>query len=136
MTAHISVADLSMAHPVYTLNLTAAQRCTLEWLTFNGALYAPLEVDPKLIAEDCGNSVSTVYEALTRLTALRLIERTGEASVYRVNPRFFFAQNPEVAQLVLDALQAPDVEPDERAHQPRRTSPVDARRRREVRPVS
>ncbi len=79
-------------------------------------------------------SVSTVYEALNRLTALRLISRNG--AEYRVNPRFFFAQNPEVAQLVLEALQAPDVEPDERAHQPRRTSPIDARRRREVRSVS
>ncbi|WP_371244209.1 MarR family transcriptional regulator [Streptomyces pimonensis] len=136
MTTHINADDLSMAHPVYTLNLTAAQRCTLEWLTCNGALYAPMEVDPKEIAEDCGNSMSTVYDALARLTALRLIQRTGEASIYRVNPRFFFAQNPEVAQLVLDALQAPDVEPDERAHQPRRTSPVTVRRRRQVRPVS
>ncbi|MEU8943560.1 MarR family transcriptional regulator [Streptomyces goshikiensis] len=135
MNTPTSLADLTMSHPVYTLNLTAGQRCTLEWLTFNGALYAPVEVDPKTIAEECGNAVSTVYDALARLTALRLIERTGETNIYRVNPRFFFAQNPEVAQLVLDALQAPDVLPDERAHQPRRTSPVDARRRREVRPV-
>ncbi|MFE9783645.1 MarR family transcriptional regulator [Streptomyces sp. NPDC005775] len=134
MTSPISVDDLTMAHPVYTLSLTAAQRCTLEWLTFNGALYAPLAADPEEIAKDCGNSVSTVYEALNRLTALRLVQRDGPE--YRVNPRFFFAQNPELAQLVLEALQAPDVEPDERAQQPRRTSPADARRRREVRPVS
>jgi hypothetical protein len=134
VTPPINVSDLTMTHPVYTLNLTAAQRCTLEWLTFNGALYAPLAADPEEIGKDCGNSVSTVYEALNRLVALRLVERNGVQ--YRVNPRFFFAQNPEVAQLVLDALQAPDVQPDDRAHQPRRTSPADARRKREVRPVS
>lgn len=136
MTTPLSVDDLSMTHPVYTLNLTAAQRCTLEWLTCAGGLYTPIEVDPKVIAEDCGNSVSTVYEALARLTSLRLLQREGETNVYRVNPRFFFAQNPEVAQLVVDALQAPDVLPDERAHQRRRSSPADERRRREVRPVS
>ncbi|WP_158716624.1 hypothetical protein [Streptomyces sp. NRRL F-5630] len=48
---------------------------------------------------------------------------------YRVNPRFFFAQNPEIARPTLAALQAPDVIPDARAHQPRRTSPADTRRR-------
>ncbi|MEU1216648.1 MarR family transcriptional regulator [Streptomyces sp. NPDC005790] len=134
MTAPISAADLTMAHPIYTLSLSAAQRSTLEWLTCNGALYAPLAADPEQIAKDCGNSVSTIYEALNRLAALRLIERKGPE--LRVNPRFFFAQNPEMLQLVLDALQAPDVEPDERAQQPRRTSPADARRRRQVRSVS
>ncbi|MDT0432890.1 MarR family transcriptional regulator [Streptomyces salyersiae] len=132
----ISLSDLSMAHPVYTLNLTAAQRSALEWLTCNGALYEPMEVDPKQIAEDCGTSVSTVYEALTRLTSLRLLDRTEGTNIYRVSPRFFFAQNPEIAQLVLDALTFPDVVPDERAHRPRRTSAGDMQRRREVRPVS
>lgn len=135
MTTPLTVDDLAMAHPVYTLNLTAAQRCTLEWITCNGGLYAPLHVDPNEIGEDCGNSVSTVYEALTRLTALRLLQRFEDGS-YRVNPRFFFAQNPEVAQLVLDALEAPDVALDDRAQQPRRTSPGDVRRRQAVRPVS
>ncbi|WP_411093574.1 MarR family transcriptional regulator [Streptomyces sp. 049-1] len=134
MTDSLSVDDLTMAHPVYTLNLTGAQRRILEWMTVNGALYAPLALDPEAVAKDCDTSVSTVYEALNRLTALRLIEHLGPE--YRVNPRFFFAQNPEVAQLVLDALQAPDVVPDERAQQPRRTSPVDKRRRRQVRSVS
>ncbi|MDI3102433.1 MarR family transcriptional regulator [Streptomyces sp. AN-3] len=134
MTRSISVDDLTMAHPVYTLNLTGAQRRVLEWLTVNGALYTHLAFDPETVAKDCASSVSTVYEALNRLTALRLIEHRGPE--YRVNPRFFFSQNPEVAQLVLDALQAPDVVPDDRAQQPRRTSSADARRRRQVRSVS
>ncbi|MEU9616781.1 MarR family transcriptional regulator [Streptomyces sp. NPDC048209] len=86
-----------MAHPVYTLNLTAAQRSVLEWLTQNGGLFTTLEVDPEQIADDCSTSVSTVHDALTRLTALRLIQRPGETTLYRVNPRFFFAQNPELA---------------------------------------
>ncbi|ASY37104.1 hypothetical protein CAC01_31105 (plasmid) [Streptomyces sp. CLI2509] len=123
-----------MAHPVYTLNLTAAQRCTLEWLTCKGALYECVVVDPEAVATDCKLSVSTVYEALARLVALRLVHR--EDVRYRVNPRFFFAQNPEIARLALAALEAPDVVPDARAHQPRRTSPADTRRRRVVRSVS
>ncbi|MCX4489979.1 transcriptional repressor [Streptomyces anulatus] len=125
-------ADLSMTHPVYTLNLTAAQRNILEWLTQNGALFTALEVDPEQIADDCSTSVSTVYEALTRLTTLRLLQRT----IYRVNPRFFFAQNPELAQLAIDALEAPDVLPGTRAGRPHRTSTTDVQRRWRVRPVS
>lgn len=35
-------ADLSMTHPIYTLNLTGAQRSILEWLTQNGALFTLL----------------------------------------------------------------------------------------------
>lgn len=133
MTASITPADLTLSHPVYALNLTGAQRSTLEWLTCHGAFRAPIAVDPKEVAEDCDTSVSTVYEALSRLTALRLVQQIG--TTYRVNPRFYFAQNPGILQLVLDALDAPDVEPDERAHQPRRASPADAERRRTVRPV-
>lgn len=60
----------------------------------------------------------------------------GETTLYRVNSRFFFAQNPELAQLAIDALQAPDVLPDARAGRPRRTSPAGVQRRRQVRPVS
>ncbi|MEU3137718.1 transcriptional repressor [Streptomyces sp. NPDC006854] len=128
--------DLTMAHPVYTLNLTGAQRNILEWLTQNGALFSALEVDAEQIADDCSTSVSTVYDALTRLTNLRLIQRTGETTLYRVNPRFYFSQNPELAQLAADALNAPDVQPDARAGRPRRASTTDAQRRRQVRPVS
>nr|WSU79080.1 MarR family transcriptional regulator [Streptomyces anulatus] len=128
--------DLTMSHPVYTLNLTGAQRNILEWLTQNGALFTTLEVDPEQIADDCSTSVSTVYDALTRLTTLRLLQRTGETTLYRVNPRFYFAQNPDIAQLAVDALNAPDVQPDARAGRPRRTSTTDAQRRRQVRPVS
>ncbi|MET9097123.1 MarR family transcriptional regulator [Streptomyces cyaneofuscatus] len=131
-----TTSDLSMTHPVYTLNLTAAQRATLEWLTQNGALFSTVEVDPEQIAEDCSTSVTTVHDALTRLTNLRLIQRPGETTLYRVNPRFFFAQNPELAQLAIDALEAPDVLPDARAGRPRRTSAADVQRRRHVRPVS
>ncbi len=83
------------------------------------------------MAEDCGISISTVYEAMNRLTNLLLVHRDGV--FYQVNPRFFFAQHPEVAQLALEALQAPDIVPDERAHQPRRASPATVRRRRVVR---
>ncbi|MEU2765112.1 transcriptional repressor [Streptomyces sp. NPDC006906] len=128
--------DLTTAHPVYTLNLTGAQRNILEWLTQNGALFSTLEVDAEQIADDCSTSVSTVYDALTRLTNLRLIQRTGETTLYRVNPRFYFSQNPELAQLAADALNAPDVQPDARAGRPRRASTTDAQRRRQVRPVS
>ncbi|MFE4532183.1 MarR family transcriptional regulator [Streptomyces anulatus] len=126
-------ADLSMTHPIYTLNLTDAQRNILEWLTQNGALFTTLEVDPAQIADDCSTSISTVYDALTRLTTLRLLQRTGETTLYRVNPRCFFAQNPDLAQLPVDALNAPDIQPDAR---PSRTSTTDAQRRRQVRPVS
>ncbi|MEV7254139.1 MarR family transcriptional regulator [Streptomyces cyaneofuscatus] len=131
-----TTSDLSMTHPVYTLNLTAAQRSVLEWLTQNGALFSTLEVDVEQIAEDCSTSVTTVHDALTRLTNLRLVQRPGDTTLYRVNPRFFFAQNPELAQLAIDALEAPDVLPDARAGRPRRTSTTDAQRRRQVRPVS
>ncbi|MFJ8405783.1 hypothetical protein ACIQ9K_35655 [Streptomyces microflavus] len=93
-------------------------------------------VDVAQIAEDCSSSVTTVHDALTRLTNRRLVQRPGETTLYRVNPRFFFAQNPELAQLAIDALEAPDVLPDARAGRPRRTSPADAQRRRQVRPVS
>ncbi|MFE1335848.1 MarR family transcriptional regulator [Streptomyces microflavus] len=129
-------ADLSMAHPVYTLSLTPVQRSTLEWLTCNGALLSPLEVDAEQVAEECDTALSTIYDALARLATLRLILRTGTTNLYRVNPRFFFAQNPEIAQLAIDALNAPDVLPDTRSGRPRRTAPADAQRRRQVRPVS
>lgn len=83
----ITVEDLTMEHPIYTLRLTAAQRSILDWLTCKGALYAPRAVDVKVVeemAEDCGISVSTVYEALNRLTNLLLVHREGV--FYQVNP--------------------------------------------------
>ncbi|MFJ2101414.1 hypothetical protein ACIOHR_30010 [Streptomyces anulatus] len=59
---------------------------------------------------------------------LRLLQRTGETTLYRVNP--------DLAQLAVDALKAPDVQPDARAGRPRRASTTGVQRRRQVRPVS
>ncbi|MCX4489976.1 hypothetical protein OG890_39500 [Streptomyces anulatus] len=73
---------------------------------------------------------------MTQMPEERPYTAPGGTTLYRVNPRFFFAQNPDLAQLAIDALQAPDVLPDARAGRPRRASPVDAQRRRQVRPVS
>ncbi|WP_251145343.1 hypothetical protein [Streptomyces sp. McG3] len=59
----------------------------------------------------------------TRLTTLRLLQRTGETTLYRVNPRFFFAQNPDLAQLAVEPLKPPTSSPmpapaDPAAHPP------------------
>ena len=133
MTA-FSEEDLLMDQPIYTLRLTAAQRNLLEWLTWKGAVLDPVHVDTAQVADDCQTSVSTVYDSLARLTSLSLIQSL-DGGRYRVNPRFYFSQNPEIARLAAEALAAPNVTPDSRAQQRRRASTADVRRRG-MRPVS
>ncbi|MFI1532326.1 hypothetical protein [Streptomyces griseus] len=76
-----TTSDLSMTHPVHTLNLTAAQRSVPEWRPQNCGLFNTLEADVEQIADDCSTSVSTVHDALTRLTNLRLVHRPGETTL-------------------------------------------------------
>ncbi|WP_327071950.1 MarR family transcriptional regulator [Kitasatospora sp. NBC_01302] len=120
--------------PVYTLNLSAAQRSVLEWLTAQGAVFELITADVEEIAHDCGTSTSTVYDALARLETLRLVENP-DPTRYRINPRYFFASNPEIRRLVAEALEAPEVTPDARAEAPRKVGNVDARRRRTIKAV-
>ncbi|WP_327064258.1 helix-turn-helix domain-containing protein [Kitasatospora sp. NBC_01302] len=123
-----------MKSPVYTLNLSAAQRSVLEWLTAQGAVFELITADVEEIAHDCGTSTSTVYDALARLETLRLVENP-DPTRYRINPRYFFASNPEIRRLVAEALEAPEVTPDARAEAPRKVGNVDARRRRTIKAV-
>ncbi|MFJ6385858.1 hypothetical protein ACIQI7_38375 [Kitasatospora sp. NPDC092039] len=97
-------------------------------------MFASITADVEEIAHDCGTSTSTAYEALARLEALRLVEHPDPGS-YRVNPRFFFASNPEIRRLVGEALEAPEITLDARAEGPRKVGNVDARRRRTIRAV-
>ncbi|WP_123564132.1 MarR family transcriptional regulator [Kitasatospora cineracea] len=125
--------DLGMP-PVYTLNLSAGQRSTLEWLVSRGAVFDLVSVDVEETAFDCGTSVSTVYDALGRLESLHLVEHP-DPTRYRVNPRYFFASNPEIRRLVGEALEAPRITPDARAAGPRKLGNAEARRRRTVKAV-
>ncbi len=120
--------------PVYTLNLSASQRSVLEWLTSHRAVFVPITADVEEIAHDCGTSTSTVYDALARLESLHLVEHPDPGS-YRVNPRYFFASNPEIRRLVVEALEAPEITLDARAEGPRKVGNVDARRRRTIKAV-
>jgi hypothetical protein len=120
--------------PVYTLNLSAAQRSTLEWLTSHGALFAEIAVDVQQVAQECAASASTVADALARLTALRLVDHP-DPTRYRVNPRYFFAINPEIRRLVGEAMDAPEIVPDARAEAPRKVGNTASRRRRTIRAV-
>ncbi|MFD7731905.1 MarR family transcriptional regulator [Kitasatospora phosalacinea] len=125
--------DLGMP-PVYTLNLSASQRDVLEWLASRGGVFDPIVADVEEIAADCGTATSTVYEALARLENLHLVDHPDPAR-YRVNPRYFFASNPEIRRLVAEALQAPQITPDARAEGPRKLGNVAARRRRTIQAV-
>jgi DNA-binding IclR family transcriptional regulator len=125
--------DLGMP-PVYTLNLSASQRSVLEWLTSHGAVFDPIICDVEQVAMDCGASVSTVYEALSRLEALHLVDNP-DPTRYRVNPRYFFASNPAIGRLVAEALDAPEITLDARAEGPRKIGNVAARRRRTIKAV-
>ncbi|GAA1273488.1 MarR family transcriptional regulator [Kitasatospora nipponensis] len=120
--------------PIYTLNLSAAQRSVLEWLTAQGAVFDLVTADVEQIAHDCGTSLSTVYDALSRLEALHLVENP-DPTRYRINPRYFFASNPEIRRLVAEALEAPEITPDARAAAPRKIGNMDAMRRRTIRAV-
>jgi DNA-binding IclR family transcriptional regulator len=120
--------------PVYTLNLSASQRSVLEWLTSHGAVFEPVSVDVEEIALDCGASTSTVYDALSRLEVLHLVDNP-DPTRYRVNPRFFFASNPAISRLVAEALDAPEITLDARAEAPRKLGNTAARRRRTIQAV-
>ncbi|MFI5534535.1 MarR family transcriptional regulator [Kitasatospora sp. NPDC051853] len=120
--------------PVYTLNLSASQRDILEWLTSRGAIFDPIVADTEEIAADCSVSTSTVYESLARLEGLHLVEHP-DPNRYRVNPRYYFASNPEIRRLVAEALDAPQITPDARAEGPRKVGNVAARRRRTIQAV-
>ncbi|GAA2116176.1 MarR family transcriptional regulator [Kitasatospora saccharophila] len=125
--------DLGMP-PVYTLNLSAGQRSVLEWLVSRGAVFDTVTADVEEIAADCGTSVSTVYDSLARLEALHLADNP-DPTRYRVNPRYFFAANPEIRRLVGEALDAPQITPDARATGPRKIGNTEARRRRTIKAV-
>ncbi|MDX2930439.1 helix-turn-helix domain-containing protein [Streptomyces sp. NRRL_B-16638] len=123
------------APSLYSLNLSAAQHCTLAWVEDHGGLFDVIPVPVETVAEDCGNSVSTVHEALARLEALNLLVRTS-AGLYRINARYYFTLHPELREMITAALTDPPVTPDDRARAPRKVSNTDARRRRTIRPVS
>lgn len=125
--------DLSTA-PLYSLNLSGAQRSVLDWIETNGGLFAPIHIPVEEVATDCGNATSTVYESLARLTTLSLLI-PNQAGLYRINARYYFTLNPRMRALVATALSDPPVTPDERAHAPRKVGNVAARRRRNIRPV-
>ncbi|MEU6331558.1 MarR family transcriptional regulator [Streptomyces sp. NPDC047049] len=120
--------------PLYTLNLSAAQRDVLAWLEEHGAFVQAIGVDAAQVASDCGISESTAYEAFNRLTGLRLALDIAPAT-YRLNARYFFTAHPEMRTMVSAALHDPAVKPDERALAPRKRGNTDARRRRTIRPV-
>lgn len=119
---------------LYSLNLSAAQHCTLAWIEDHGGLFQAIPVPVETVAEDCGNSLSTVHEALARLEGLRLLVRT--AGGYRINARYYFTLHPELREMITAALTDPPVTPDDRARAPRKVGNAEARRRRTIRPVS
>lgn len=120
---------------LYSLNLSAAQHCTLAWVEDHGGLFDAIPVSAETVAEDCGNSVSTVHDALARLEKMRLLVRTT-AGLYRINARYYFTLHPELREMIAAALTDPPVTPDDRARSPRKVTNTDARRRRTIRPVS
>jgi hypothetical protein len=122
------------APSLYSLNLSAAQHCVLSWIEDHGGLFDPITVSAEMVAEDCGNSVSTVHEALSRLENLRLLIRT-HVGLYRINARYYFTLHPELRDMITAALTDPPVALDERARSPRKVSNTQSRRRRTIRPV-
>ncbi|MFJ8855656.1 MarR family transcriptional regulator [Streptomyces sp. NPDC102437] len=121
--------------PLYSLNLSAAQHCVLAWVEDHGGLFDTIPVPVETVAEDCGNSVSTMHEALARLEALNLLVRTT-AGLYRINARYYFTLHPELREMITAALTDPPVTPDDRARAPRKVGNTEARRRRNIRSVS
>jgi len=138
MTAHATHAfdpeNEFVAPPLYTLNLTAAQRCVLDWIEGHGGLFQAITVPVEDVADDVEHSESTVYDALARLTALGLLVR-DETGAHRINARYFFSANPDLRRLVAAALADPPITPDARAEAPRKVGNTEARRRRTIRPV-
>ncbi|MEU3399468.1 MarR family transcriptional regulator [Streptomyces filamentosus] len=135
MTAYAFDPDTEfVTPPLYTLKLTAAQRCVLDWIEQHGGLFAAITVPVDDVAHDVEHSGSTVYEALARLTALGLLVR-DDAGQHRINARYVLSSNPDLRRLVAAALVDPPITPDSRAEAPRKLSNADARRRRTIRPV-
>ncbi|MFD8686676.1 MarR family transcriptional regulator [Streptomyces sp. NPDC059651] len=120
--------------PLYTLNLSAAQRCVLDWIERQGGLFTHITIPVVDAAADMDHAESTVYDALARLTALGLLVR-DEAGGHRINARYFFSANPELRRLVAAALGDPPITPDARADAPRKVGNTDSRRRRSIRSV-
>lgn len=123
-----------VAPPLYTLNLSAAQRCVLDWIERQGGLFRYITVPVEDAADDMDIAASTVYEALARLTAIGLLVR-DDAGGHRINARYFFSANPELRRLVAAALVDPPITPDARAAAPRKVGNTDARRRKSIRSV-
>ncbi|MFF2571193.1 MarR family transcriptional regulator [Streptomyces sp. NPDC058084] len=135
MTAHAFDPDAEfVTPPLYTLRLTAAQRCVLDWIERHGGLFAAISLPVDDVARDVDHSESTVYEALARLVTLGLLVR-DEVGSYRINARYVLSSNPELRRLVAAALVDPPITPDTRAGEPRKVSNADARRRRTIRSV-
>lgn len=120
--------------PLYTLNLSAAQRCVLDWIERQGGLFAYITIPVEDAAADIELAESTVYDALARLSAIGLVVR-DEAGGHRINARYFFSANPDLRRLVAAALVDPPITPDARAAAPRKVGNTDARRRRSIRSV-
>ncbi|MFJ1837816.1 MarR family transcriptional regulator [Streptomyces sp. NPDC088175] len=120
--------------PLYTLNLSAAQRCVLDWIERQGGLFAYINVPVEDAADDMDIAESTVYEALARLTAIGLLVR-DDAGSHRINARYVLSANPDLRRLVAAALVDPLITPDARAAAPRKVGNADSRRRRTIRSV-
>ncbi|MEU9774546.1 MarR family transcriptional regulator [Streptomyces sp. NPDC047968] len=120
--------------PLYTLNLSAAQRCLLDWIERHGGLFEYINVPVEDAASDMEIAESTVYEARARLTVIGLLVR-DDAGGYRINARYFFSANPGLRRLVAAALVDPPITPDARAAAPRKVGNTDSRRRRSIRSV-
>ncbi|MFB7906687.1 MarR family transcriptional regulator [Kitasatospora sp. NPDC056076] len=132
MTIQFDPAMVS-APPLYSLNLSAAERSLLDWMERNGFLLDVKHLDAKVAAEAIGVVPNTVYVAARRLAGLKLL--LGGGGAYQINARYFFATNPLVRDLLAKAIEAPEIQPDARAAGPRKMGNIAARRRRLIRPV-
>ncbi|MDJ0346698.1 MarR family transcriptional regulator [Streptomyces sp. H10-C2] len=131
--AHAFDPESLATPPLYSLNLSAAQRSLLAWMEDQGAYFQSITFRAGEVAAACGIAESTAYDALSRLTAMNLVLDLEPG--YKLNARLFFTNHPEVRDMMAAALADPMVHPDERARAPRKRGNTDARRRRDIRAV-
>lgn len=133
-TAHSIDVESLMSQPLYTLNLSAAQRCVLAWIEEQGGMWEPIETDAEELSARCFVSESTAYEALARLTRLNVLIKDVYGH-YRINARYALRDLPHVRDMITAALTDPELSPDERAKGPLKESSADVRRRRTLKAV-
>ncbi|WP_175524235.1 helix-turn-helix domain-containing protein [Streptomyces sp. CAI-85] len=102
--------------PLWTLDLTAVEWATIEYLKDQGGAHAPVRLTPARLAAELRTTPTTAKASLTRLVKLGLLLKPSpRAGAYQLTPRRWWEGAGSTQVTACAHLDPPRVVPDERA---------------------